>query len=171
MITCSSALRLTAAVFLATTVGCSTFERDWEAHVESRTSDALRPAGTEDAPDPAGLWEGTWLSGYNGHSGTLRCILEHVSDTKFAARYKATYAGWLTFEYTMAMTVRHEDDTIIFAGEADLGSMAGGMYTYEGQVKDDEFRSTYNSSADHGTFEMRRTSRVTKKQMTKDQDE
>ena len=60
----------------------------------------------------------------------------------------------------MSMTVREEKEAIAFSGEADLGSMAGGVYTYDGRVSDEAFHSTYKSSGDHGTFDMHRVSRL-----------
>ena len=140
---------LTALLLVVLLAGCSTFDRDWDALAET----------TETGHGVEGRWSGTWLSDVNGHTGGLRCILAANDDGTFQARYHATYAGWITFEYTMPMTVRQEGETYHFAAEADLGWLAGGLYEYDGSIVGDEFRSTYACSRDHGTFEMTRVGR------------
>ena len=45
-------------------------------------------------------------------------------------------------------------DEIHFRGEADLGWLAGGVYSYEGNSLRDDFYSEYHSEYDHGIFEM-----------------
>ena len=141
------AVLLTAAC-LPALVGCSTFERDWRA-LETQPSPE---SGME------GRWQGTWLSDANGHSGGLRCILSTDDEGTLQARYRATYLGFMSFEYSVPMTARLEDEIHHFTGEADLGWLAGGRYVYVGTVEGDAFTSTYESEKDHGTFEMTRVS-------------
>ena len=43
-----------------------------------------------------------------------------------------------------------------FDGEANLGTMAGGSYYYEGRATTTNLVSTYRSKYDHGRFEMQR---------------
>jgi hypothetical protein len=130
--------------------GCSSFERDWKALGQEAEPAPEPEAGVE------GRWDGTWLSDVNGHSGRLRCIVATDEAGTTRARYHATYAGFLTFRYTVPMDVRREGDVWHFSSEADLGWFAGGRYEYEGTIAGDEFRSTYRSAHDHGTFDMRR---------------
>jgi hypothetical protein len=41
-------------------------------------------------------------------------------------------------------------------GHYDLGSLAGGIYEYEGEVTLTEFKCTYRSEHDHGIFRLKR---------------
>jgi hypothetical protein len=128
---------------------CSTFERDWDAHVPAQ----------ETASGAEGRWSGIWASTASGHSGGLRCILHEDEAGTLHARYRATYARVLTFEYTVPMTLLREGDTYRFSGAADLGWLAGGRYEYEGTVVGDRFESTYRCESDRGVFRMRRVPR------------
>lgn len=130
--------------------GCSTFQRDWDAMETSSGAVSTVEKGL------IGQWEGTWLSDANGHGGGLRCIITPNETGTLIARYHATYARILTFEYEMPMRVENDGDTYRFAASADLGWLAGGRYEYEGTVVGDEFNSTYRSKGDHGTFRMQR---------------
>jgi len=132
-------------LILSLLCGCSSFERDWQSRL-----------GVEPGPPPTGLWEGTWLSRHNNHTGNLRCIVDSAEDGNHSWRYKATYAGFFTFEYTVLMQVRFDDDTAHFQGEADLGNFAGGVYKYSGQANESTLKSTYKAKSDHGVFEMNR---------------
>jgi len=126
--------------------GCSTFNRDWQKAARQPT-----PADTIE-----GRWEGKWLSEVNGHSGKLRCLLSRDSDTRFAARFHATYGHVFHFTYTVPLTVQPHYGGWEFDGEANLGTLAGGVYYYEGRASPTNFHSTYRSKFDHGTFEMMR---------------
>lgn len=126
--------------------GCSTFNRDWRAA-------AQQPAP---ANSIEGRWEGRWLSDVNGHNGNLRCLMTRESDTRYQARYRATYRKLLRFSYTVPLTVAAGDGVWQFSGEENLGKLAGGIYRYEGRATTTNFHSTYTSKYDHGTFEMHR---------------
>ncbi len=130
--------------------GCSTFERDWDALGQTPAVETSVETGL------AGHWDGTWLSDANGHGGGLRCIIAPDESGTLIARYHATYSGFLTFEYDMPMSVQKNGDTFRFSAEADLGWLAGGLYEYAGTVVGDEFKSTYKSKGDNGTFRMQR---------------
>ena len=56
----------------------------------------------------------------------------------------------------MPMEVVADGDVYRFSAEADLGWLAGGRYEYDGSVDGDNFRSTYKSKSDYGTFKMAR---------------
>ena len=126
--------------------GCSTFDRDWEAMVQSDAGET----GLE------GLWDGTWLSDASRHTGGLRCILSKDEEGTLQTRYHATWGCCFTFEYTVPVAATHDGDTSRFHGEADLGWFAGGLYKYDGHVTGDRFSSTYSCKRDHGTFQMTR---------------
>jgi hypothetical protein len=127
--------------------GCSSFERDWRAA-------AALPA----AADPLlGRWEGTWRSEVNGHHGGLRAIITRDAAGVYQARYRATYASLFSFEHSLPMKVEREGGGARFEGSADLGWLAGGVYTYAGQAGEGRYTSTYRSKHDHGLFELQRS--------------
>jgi hypothetical protein len=125
---------------------CSTFNRAWRK--------------AEKTPVPAdsieGRWEGRWLSEVNGHTGALRCLVSRDASDQYAARFRATYLKVQHFSYTVPLQVERHDGEWQFTGEEDLGWMAGGVYRYAGMATPTNFDSTYESGADHGTFEMGR---------------
>jgi len=126
--------------------GCSTFNRDWKI------------AGANPAPAAGleGRWQGDWLSGVNGHSGMLRCIVTESADGSYHARFKAKYRKVLSFGYTVPLKVERTENLFKFQGEADLGWLAGGVYHYAGRAGPTNFFSTYSCKYDHGTFRMGR---------------
>ena len=110
---------LLLAVLMA---GCSSFNRDWKA------ADKINYASS----DLAGRWEGRWLSDVNGHNGKLRCLITHEKDSVYQARFRAHYAKIFRFSYTVPLVAERAPDGFKFAGEADLGGLAGGVYSYRG---------------------------------------
>jgi hypothetical protein len=79
-----------------------------------------------------------------------------VDEATYRARFHATYALLLQFEYTADMTVEMRDGVAYFKGQADLGRMAGGIYHYDGHADGQTFYSTYQAGSDHGHFKMTR---------------
>jgi hypothetical protein len=126
--------------------GCSTFNRDWKKAARQPV-----PAGSIE-----GRWDGKWLSGVNGHTGRLRCLLTRGDDRRYQARFRATY--WKVFRYSYAVSLRFEprEGEWHFTGDEDLGKLAGGIYHYEGRATATDFFSTYQSKYDHGTFQLQR---------------
>jgi hypothetical protein len=126
--------------------GCSTFNRDWK-----KAALLAAPADSIEA-----RWEGKWLSDVNGHTGRLRCLLARESDSRFQARFRATYWKVFRFSYAVPLQFEQREGAWHFTGEENLGKLAGGVYHYEGRVTPTNFFSTYRSKHDHGTFQMRR---------------
>lgn len=104
----------------------------------------------------AGPWEGRWISDVNGHHGRLRCLISPDGEGKYDALFQAKYERVLTFSYTVPLETRRGGASWLFHGEADLGKLAGGVYTYEGAATATNFFSTYDNRYDHGKFEMTR---------------
>jgi hypothetical protein len=127
--------------------GCSTFNRDWRAAT-------LAPAPVAPAAGIQGPWEGTWLSESTGHHGRLRCLIEPGGPTGNQARFRANYAGILNFGYTVPLVVEPSPDGHRFHGEANLGVLIGGRYTYDGVITTNRFRSLYHCPVDHGHFDL-----------------
>jgi hypothetical protein len=128
--------------------GCSSFHRQW------------RQATKQAIPrnDISGPWEGRWISEASGHKDRLRCIISPGATNAYDAHFYANYRTIFHFTYTVPLQVRKTDTNYTFSGEADLGKLAGGVYTYEGFATPTNFFSTYNSKYDHGRFEMSRPS-------------
>lgn len=133
-----------AAVALSLT-GCSSFHKEWKA-----ASKAPIPSGVN------GLWEGEWRSEKNGHHGSLRCILEQTSPATFRAHFRAKYMKVLRYTYVATLTGQETNGVIHLKGSADLGKLAGGVYTYESTVTPAEFDSTYACKWDNGGYRMTR---------------
>jgi hypothetical protein len=134
-------------VLLVATAGCSRFNRDWQA------------AGNWTAPDPAmaGAWSGTWNSAANGHHGSLRAILTPIDESTLQAQFKARFWGIFTYRYSLDLEVEpRAPGEWHFAGDSDLGWLAGGVYACEGVATADELRADYQSKRDHGTFSLSR---------------
>jgi len=127
--------------------GCNSFNREWKKVGRN----AVAGSGLE------GRWEGKWVSEKNGHRGKLRCIVKKDGEV-YQARFHAKYQKILSFGYTVPLKVEPTEDGYKFSGEADLGSLAGGVYRYDGRADATNFFSTYSSQYDHGTFRMERPS-------------
>ena len=145
-------IRVIAGVLSAAWLGLAasgclcTFERDWHAARK-------HPIPCDNL---AGLWEGTWESQYNGHSGKLRAIITPCGNGQYRARYHATFALIVPYSYDTTHTATHAGAVTYFSGEQDLGCLAGGLYRYNGQADGACFTATYRADKDYGVFRMRR---------------
>lgn len=143
-----SRVLITALALLAgSSSGClCTFERDWRA--------------AKDCPVPAdnlaGLWEGTWLSHYNGHNGKLRAIITPCGNGRYLAQYKGTFAFIVPFAYETTHSATSQPGVTYFTGQEDLGPLAGGVYHISGWANGAKFVAHYQADKDHGVFEMER---------------
>lgn len=144
----ASSLRFPLLLLLLGATGCSSFPRDWK-------SAASPPAPTNSIE---GRWEGSWRSDVNGHTGSLRCLISRGTNDTYSARFHAKYKKLIrfTFGYTVPLTVTPREGQFHFSGAADLGGLAGGLYTYQGRATPTNFLSTYSSKYDRGIFEMSR---------------
>lgn len=128
-------------------VSCSTaFHREWRQAVaqEPRT-------GVE------GAWEGTWRSDANGHHGRLRCVVSPGDAAgNHTFHYHATWADTLSGSYHATHRVQPMGKGFVFEGNHRLPDWAGGLYTYQGSVKGNDFAASYRCPKDHGTYRMKR---------------
>jgi hypothetical protein len=105
----------------------------------------------------AGRWSGSWKSEVNGHTGYLKCIVppetpgSHKRDFLYRAGWKKVLAATLS----APAEVKPKGKDHQFESRKDLGIL-GGEFTSKGTVSGDDFRATYHSSLDHGTFTMQR---------------
>ena len=125
--------------------GCSTFNRDWKTAAANPSTNSLE-----------GRWEGRWLSARNGHTGNLRCLLTRENDTRYRARFKATYWKIFRADYAVTFTGELRAGAWQFNGDKNLGWFGGGVYHYEGRLTPTNFFSTYRCKYDHGTLELGR---------------
>ena len=140
-------LTLAALVLLVMCVsGCSRFHGAWKRAAEA-------PAPTSGLE---GRWEGVWVSDHNGHHGRLRCLVTHQSNGVYQAWFHAKFQKIFSFAYKVPIQVEATADGYRFHGQEDLGTMAGGLYTYDGSVEGTNFFSTYKAKYDYGTFRMGR---------------
>ena len=122
-------------------------------------------------PAPHGLegrWEGNWVSEGNGHQGGLRCIITRKQDNVYLADFHATFWKIFNFGYSIDLKAAEISPTRFqFAGDSDLGWLAGGKFHYEGtaqvagDIKTDTFTSSYKSADDHGRFNLTRPTPAT----------
>ncbi len=137
---------LALLVLLGTGCSSTKFKREWK-----KTPTALTdPQGME------GRWEGSWLSGHNGHKGKLRCIVTKQDDGSHDFYFYATFWKLFSGAYTSRFDVKENDGTYSFSGSHQMPKLYGGLYTYEGTATDTDFDATYKCRIDHGTFTMKR---------------
>jgi hypothetical protein len=142
--------------------GCA-FDSKWDNLAKSKPN-AVEPAPADvdvaAQDDPlTGRWEGKWVSDACGHTGALRAIITRKSEAIYHAEFDATYFPLLRFGYDMELMAdrqKNPAEPVSFKGQEDLGLLAGGVYFYKGSADGDRFTSTYESSDDHGRFEMTR---------------
>src|SRR5688572_25391865 len=128
-----SGLRLAVVIVLmALGSGCSSFNKRWDEAV-------VRPVPIDNVTGP---WEGRWQS-HKGHGGgKLRCVIDPAASTDphapYVAHFRATFWGIFKGGYSIPLT-RQEGTPITFAGEKDLGWLAGGNYTYRAEITPSTF--------------------------------
>ena len=137
-----NSMRCLALLFMCLMSGCSSFHKDWKAAGPAR--------GIE------GRWAGEWRSEKNGHHGALKAVVTQTSTNIYRAHYRATYKTILHFSYVATLNGVETNGVVRLQGQADLGKLAGGVYTYKGTATPVEFKSSYDSKYDHGNYEMRR---------------
>jgi hypothetical protein len=148
--------QLTTVLAALALAGCASFEREWKA---AERQPGKRSFAQSD--DFTGPWDGHWTSakhrtksgGFAG--GRLRCLLTRIDDRHYTARFKA---NWMIFtsSYRTVFEVERSGRALQLAGEHKLSAMFGGVYKYTGRVTPEHFTASYDSTYDHGKFEMRR---------------
>ncbi len=124
--------------------GCASFKREWKAAL------AQPHAGIE------GPWEGSWTSGFNAHSGLLRCVVTHKGGENYEMHYYARWGPFLSASFRSIYKAKRNDDAYQLSGSKDLGAL-GGTYHFTGTATENDFKADYKSDgSDFGTFEMKR---------------
>lgn len=70
--------------------------------------------------------------------------------------YHATWMGFLSGGYKATHQVQTKGDVHSFKGEHKMPDWAGGLYHYDGTIQGNEFKAAYKSSADNGSYTMKR---------------
>ncbi len=128
--------------------GCTSFSHDWKQAGRSATNELPATATLE------GRWQGTWASDVNHHTDPLKCVITKKPDGTYRARFYAKYHHVLGFDYTVPLKAEPGTNGLNFSGKANLGWLAGGIYTYAGHANATNFFSTYACKYDHGIFQM-----------------
>lgn len=102
-----------------------------------------------------GRWQGEWISEENGHRGALRCLLVRSPSGEYEAAFHAVYATILRVAYKVPLHGQWSAGKLKLAGDADLGSLAGGVYSYQGEADEKDFICAYRCKYDHGAFRMK----------------
>ncbi len=154
-------LRLLAALAIAC-FACSCQTRQFHKKWESELQRSANPAGglVEASHDLAGAWEGEWKSGFNGHTGKLRCLVSGGPksanlDFHYYARWGKLFAA--DFKLT-APVAPHGLKKWKISGEKNLGGNWGGRFTHTAEATRREIHSDYHALGDHGEFHLRRAS-------------
>ena len=118
----------------------------------------LLPASRADCPiDLSGQWAGNWRSCTSGHSGPLKATVCKCDETHYQVRFRGRFFGVIPFRYEVTLEVVGQDkDRVFLSGEAYLGHLFG-TFHYQAEATDCEFRATYTSCRDNGTFCLTRT--------------
>jgi hypothetical protein len=124
----------------------SQFERAWHAY-----QSAANPGQTIQ-----GRWQGEWVSEANGHRGELKCLLSRIGADQLEAVFLARFGGFLRVGYGVRLSATANGEGFRLKGESDLGTLAGGVYQYEGEVGPTEFTCRYRCKYDHGRFDLKR---------------
>ena len=64
--------------------------------------------------------------------------------------------GVIPFGYTTCLKTQRSNGSESFAGQADLGCMAGGVYHYSGSADHNQYQANYRSKKDCGIYSMTR---------------
>lgn len=135
-----------AVAFAILASGCSSFNREWKQAAKTPPA-----AGSVE-----GRWEGSWLSDRNGHKGRLRCVLTKQTEDSWRASFHAKFLKIFSYSHVATLNGRETNGVVHFSGEAKLPKIAGGVYKYDGTATASEYKSTYTSKHDHGTYQMTR---------------
>lgn len=148
--------RMSAWAVILLFSNCSTgFNREWQRSLV----DGKDRAGK----DITGIWQGTWRSEVNGHSGKLRCIVsrEHAAPgacekDSYRFHYQASFMKLLSATYAVKHHVVETKEGFSFTGEQSIPGIGGGLYHYQGKGTPAQLKATYRSKFDEGAFELKR---------------
>lgn len=130
-----------AHALAALTTNCAQFHEAWD---KARSANGVE-----------GRWRGEWRSEVNGHHGPIDCVLAASGEYLIAASFHAEYSKVLRVCYTVQLQAERVGDGFRLRGEADLGRLAGGVYSYEGELSTMQLLCRYRCRYDHGMFDLK----------------
>ena len=80
--------------------------------------------------------------------------LKPLSAGKVSALFHATYWKILRVSYKVTLDQEEGEGHSKLQGRADLGTLAGVVYDYSGEIRGDHFECTYSCKYDHGRFHL-----------------
>ena len=99
-------------------------------------------------------WEGRWESQRGGVGGRMRAVLCPESDGHVQAYFEARWKCFLT-AYKVSLKSQARKGFSSLSGEQTLDTwVGGGVYRYDGTLRAEELRATYDSHHDKGTFHL-----------------
>jgi len=117
---------------------------------------------SEQTPDIAGEWTGTW-GVYNPARGSepVKELCKRL-DCKIVFKdgvWEATFEGdcGRPYKYTIKMEGRQIGKAVLFKGTTDLGEKDGGVFDWIGRATDKEFVGFFTSAFYTGVFNLSRT--------------
>jgi hypothetical protein len=142
-------LRLIVLSLAVSLTACSSFDRSWQEASTSRTKER---------------WDGRWTSAKHitgsgaPAGGRLRAVTETAADGKMTTHI---LANWLAFSTDYKVTFLPEGKSQggkrrEYRGTHELAKIFGGTYKYEAVREGDHLTARYDSSYDHGKFDLHR---------------
>jgi hypothetical protein len=87
----------------------------------------------------------------------LRCIVGPAqANHEHDFFYYATWKHLLSGSYHTTQKVTRTAKGYAFAGQHTMPAWAGGLYTYQGTIRGDEFHAEYKCASDHGSYVLKR---------------
>lgn len=141
----SNPIRLLSHMLAALFNSRAAFHQQWELYQSGLENDRL-----------TGRWTGEWISEQSGHRGELKCVLSPTGANTYRAFFYASYSKWFRVGYATELKAEPGKTGTHLHGEEDLGPLAGGVYSCDGEVSDSEFLCRYSCKYDHGIFRLKR---------------
>lgn len=138
------------------------FERAWKGAALEGVSRAVGapevaggPRSHRQAAKPLAVpirWQGRWHSDKHNAGGRLRAVVQPPTDGRAEIFFEAGWHGFTT-AYPVSLSAQRKGRAYQLSGEHALQScIGGGVYTYTGSLKAEEFSANYHSKYDTGTF-------------------
>ncbi len=122
------------------------FNREW-----------ARTLATNPGPhsDVTGLWEGTWESQKNGHTGKLRAIVHETAENRYRFNYWATWGLGMSGTFEIDCEGETNGSLTRVRGSKKLGPF--GTYGHDAEITPSKFDATFSSKKENlGTFSLAR---------------
>jgi hypothetical protein len=138
------------------------FERAWKGAAAPGASVAASAHDSADAarlrssavrqPSSPTRWQGRWHSDRHNAGGRLRAVVQPLADGQAEIFFEAGWHGFTT-AYPVSLSAQRKGKAYLLSGEHNLKScVGGGVYSYTGTLRADQFSANYQSKYDTGTF-------------------